>query len=468
MGGGNLLLTAKTGAVTTNQTLGNVSANAGGNSILIDPNNSTGVNLTLGSLTVPVGSSLLIGKAVTANTGTVAITTTTNKDATGIYGGRTVFANGTANTGYDWATTASVSSPYTLSAYGSYAALALGGGTNSSNSLLSHSGASTITSTLSANLTTNTLKLENTATAGTQTLALGANFINLSGGGLLSTGTRAETISGNTGVTGLTANAGNSYELIVHQYNSGGLTIGAVIGNANGGANAVTFNKAGTGTLTLTGINTYTGGTTINAGTLLLGNATATIGTNTAANTLTLSGGTFDDNHALRTYNNNLVATAGTTSTLKVGGTGAALARFTGTLTGSGTLISNNTTGGNIRFNGNWSGFSGTLVSNSSNGTYLEANTSSSANATLQADANTQLGGAGTYSFGNLTGSSGIVLNSTTVLSVGALNLDSTYGGAISGAGGALTKVGTGTLSLTGASTHTGNTTVSRRHSRPG
>ena len=42
------------------------------------------------------------------------------------------------------------------------------------------------------------------------------------------------------------------------------------------GTGALALTKSGTGTLTLTGTNTYTGGTTISAGTLQLGNATAT------------------------------------------------------------------------------------------------------------------------------------------------------------------------------------------------
>ena len=42
------------------------------------------------------------------------------------------------------------------------------------------------------------------------------------------------------------------------------------------GTGTLALTKSGTGTLTLTGTNTYTGGTTISAGTLQLGNAGAT------------------------------------------------------------------------------------------------------------------------------------------------------------------------------------------------
>lgn len=68
------------------------------------------------------------------------------------------------------------------------------------------------------------------------------------------------------------------------------------------------------------------------------------------------------------------------------------------------------------------------------------------------------------FNVGALTGSSSQTLTDTTggavTLSVGAINTSTTYGGPLTGNGG-LTKVGTGTLTLLGASTYTGTTTVS-------
>ena len=264
-GGGLLVLQGKnTGAST--QTLGNVTVNAGGGSILITPSAGTSTTLTLGSLTASAaGGSLVVGRALAAGAGTVAITTTTNKDATGIYGGRVVFANGTANTGYDWAT--STGGPtYTLRAYTDY------------NTTLPTSGSSSTTNysiaagiTLSASETVNSLKITGSATA----LALGANTLTIQSGGLLSVGTTAQTISGAAGVTGLTAGSGGggSADLVIHQYNSGAATISAVIGdNTAGSGNTVNLVKAGLGSLTLSGANTFTGSTIVNQGLITLSN----------------------------------------------------------------------------------------------------------------------------------------------------------------------------------------------------
>ena len=64
---------------------------------------------------------------------------------------------------------------------------------------------------------------------------------------------------------------------------------------------------------------------------------------------------------------------------------------------------------------------------------------------------------------GDLSGTGQVKVNSGLTLEVGNLGLTSTYSGVISAASGtpALTKVGTGTTTLTGANTYTGATTIS-------
>ena len=75
----------------------------------------------------------------------------------------------------------------------------------------------------------------------------------------------------------------------------------------------------------------------------------------------------------------------------------------------------------------------------------------------------------GGLSIGSLAGSSGSVLfssqgggASTQSLTIGNLNTSTTYGGSISDvdAAGSITKVGTGTLTLTGTNTYTGATRI--------
>jgi fibronectin-binding autotransporter adhesin len=344
--GGNLAIVGKTGSNATTQTLGNISAIAGGGTLLIDPNNGLSTTLTLGTLTATAaGSSMTLGTAVTANTGAVSITTTTAPAATGIYSGRIVFANGTANTGYDWATSASGSSPYTLSAYSSYSTL--------SSSVVSDTLNSRITASQSqtGNVTTNSLKIEDPAAS--QSLDLAGNTLTLTSGGLLVTGTNAVQITGTAGNKLTAGNTSGAYDLVVSQYNSGGLTIGAVIGN--NGANVTALTKAGTGSLTLTGTNTFTGGLFINAGNVILGNAGAlnsTVGSENAValgaditSSLTLNGNSvvvksLTSNAA--TVDGSIVQNASATpATLTIGNSTNTASTFAGTIQdglGGGTL----------------------------------------------------------------------------------------------------------------------------------
>jgi autotransporter-associated beta strand protein len=73
----------------------------------------------------------------------------------------------------------------------------------------------------------------------------------------------------------------------------------------------------------------------------------------------------------------------------------------------------------------------------------------------------TENGDRSSQTVGSLAVNVGIVDLGNATLTVGNLNTDTTYAGIIQGNNGGLTKVGTGTLTLTGTATYSGATSVS-------
>ena len=235
--------------------------------------------------------------------------------------------------------------------------------------------------------------------------------------------------------------------------------------------------KRGAGTLTLRTNNSYTGTTTIEEGSVVLGllgttaNSVGTLGTGQ----VTLLGNASLINAWIGTQNviaAPLVVPDGATASLYT----SRSFKHTGTLTGAGSLdIHHQGTAGSVDLSGNWSAFSGTLnfiyegtnpgircifngggfgglgaaTVNLGDGVALRPTTNSSGN---------------TFSIGSLSGSgSNAVLAGGTSgapnYTVGALNTSTTFAGQLQG-NARLTKVGTGNLTLTGSSSHTGATAV--------
>jgi autotransporter-associated beta strand protein len=207
--------------------------------------------------------------------------------------------------------------------------------------------------------------------------------------------------------------------------------------------------KNGTGTLILLGANTYTGATTINAGTLQLGNGGAT-GSLSTSSAITVNG--------TLTFNRSGDIAQGTNfSTAAITGTGSLIQNGSGNLTlnaantysggttlNSGTLNINNAStlgSGTLTING------GTLNNTSGSAITLSTNNAQSWNGDFA------FTGAGDLNLG--TGN--VAMNATRTVTVNGGNL--TVGGSISGSGG-LTKNGTGTLVLSGSNTYNGTTTI--------
>lgn len=143
------------------------------------------------------------------------------------------------------------------------------------------------------------------------------------------------------GVTGVST-AGNTTVLTLNGTNTANNSVSGVIGNGAGGG-AVALVKSGNGTWTLSGANTFTGGVTLNAGTLNLNN-NASLGASSGL--FVINGGTLNNTSgAARVYtlsnpitlNSNLTYTGGNTAQFTSGvslGTAAGTSR-TFTVNGS-------------------------------------------------------------------------------------------------------------------------------------
>lgn len=144
-----------------------------------------------------------------------------------------------------------------------------------------------------------------TFNAGAGAFTLGGNSITL-GGNVTNNSSNLQTIN-----LALILSASRTFTTS----STGSLTIGGIVSETGAARGLI---KAGAGTLTLSGANTYTGGTTVNAGTLQISASERLANTGS----LTVSGGTF----ALQTFNE----TVGTVSLTSESITGSGSATLTG------------------------------------------------------------------------------------------------------------------------------------------
>jgi autotransporter-associated beta strand protein len=262
--------------------------------------------------------------------------------------------------------------------------------------------------------------LSNSYATNAQALILGTADITFANNVSLEGANRTITLGGNgTGqFTGIISNGGLT------------VTAGAGVTNAR---------------ITLTGDNTYTGGTTIGAGvTMRLGNSGSAALAGTTGSIL----GAITNNGVELIFDrtNNL------TSSNNISGTGALKKTGAGTLT----LAVANTFSGDTSISGAGNGGPGQLALSNANAL---------SNSVLDLDDGTRLAfvlpEATDYRLGGLKGSATNLVIGSNSLTLGkdAAN-NNNFAGVISGSGG-LTKVGSSTQTLSGANTYTGVTTIS-------
>jgi filamentous hemagglutinin family protein len=382
----------------------------------------TGTNIYTGATTVSAGvlragsaGAFSPSSAFTVGSGTTLDLNNTNQSVASLagsgnvtLGSGTLTVSGSGNTSFGGAITSTTGGGLTRSGSGT---LTLTGSGNNYNGATLVTGTSTLELS-GAGALTHTSAV--TVDSGSIFRLAGVNSdrsVVLNGGTLASTGTSL--LSG--GVT-LAATG------VVIDVDMAQLTISGVIGGGNG------FGKQGTGTLTLTGNNTYTGTTTISSGVLQVGDG-GTLGTPGAVTVTDPGSLVFNRSDALLTVANN------------IGGTGSLTQAGTGTTT----LTGNNTYTGATTVN------AGVLRAGST--TAFGLNSAVTVNAPGALDLPNH-----SLSIGSLAGSGNVTLGAVT-LTTGGLNANTTYSGVISGDGG-LTQTGTGTLTLTGTNTYSGATLV--------
>ncbi|MEI6070987.1 MAG: autotransporter-associated beta strand repeat-containing protein [Verrucomicrobiae bacterium] len=480
---------------------------ATGNSGGIDPNVTVS---NLGALILSHSGNYTFGNTLSGAVATNSLSGTNATNTLEIAGGgsTTLGFNGTVN-----GSGVAAQNVYTLSTVGNVYKGQLVTGTNipggtyvnyvnglsvTLTNNISTGGASNVTfTTVNTFAGTTNITGGSTLTLGSQ-LALQNSTLNYTSTGTLSFGTlTAATLGGLSGDKALALT--NASAAAVALTVGGNLFDTAYSGNLTGTGGSLT--KTGIGSLALSGTNTFTGGTTVSAGTLQIGSATA-LGDSTSAvsvasgATLDLNGQTVTNTNAL-TLNGSGFSIAALTNSSATGAVYAGNVTMTGaiptTIGGSGNITLNGILTGGYGYTPNKVG-TGTLILNGANtfayggsGFTISAGTVQLGNATALGlnnnvvtvasgavlDLNGQtvannypltINGTGINSGGALVNSSGTAASyagtvalgaASSIGGVGAITLSNT----ISGSYG-LTKIGADTLTLSGANTYTGKTDV--------
>ncbi|NDD51874.1 MAG: hypothetical protein EB009_04125, partial [Actinobacteria bacterium] len=353
------------------------------------------------------------------------------------------------------------SSVLTLSATNAYTGTTtINAGTLSISTIADGGSSSNLGAAASGNIVINggILKYTGSGSSSNRNITLGS-----SGGTIDASGSGTLTLTG-----GITPTATTSPTLTLTGTGNGTLSTAAYATPATSGTSALT--KSGTGTWTLSFANTYTGATTISAGTLAV-TVNNALGT-TAGSTTIASGATLDLQNVTYSTTEGLTVNGGTIKT----STG------TSSFAGAISLGANSTVdvgGTQLTLSGIISGgfgltktSAGILVLSNSN-SYTGATTISAGTLTVSgtlADTTAVTVSSGTTynvnaddTIGSLAGGGTVQTSGTVTLTSGEDNTSTTFSGVIQNGTGtlSLTKSGSGNLTLSGANTYTGATTIS-------
>ncbi|WP_422096591.1 autotransporter-associated beta strand repeat-containing protein [Variovorax sp.] len=337
--------------------------------------------------------------------------------------------------------------------------------------------------------------------AGTVTVSNAGGTVRIAGAQFATNGYRVQGDAIELGAAATTVRVGDG--------SAAGAGMAATIASSLTGAGGLV--KEDLGTLVLDGSNSYSGGTTIKGGILqiasdanlgaaagglaLEGTTLRVTGDTASARAVSLGAGNnrFDIDAARTLALNGSVSGAGSLRKLGVGSLrlGAANAYAGGTFVDAGTLLTDVTgalgggaasvaSGATLQLGGGFDagttaiGNQGTVrfqdkasagtstITNAAGGVLAFADDASANKATVlnQAGAQVRIDQASAGVNVGALGGAGDVLLGARALTTGALNSSTTVSGTISGAGGSVVKVGSGTLELSGANTYTGGTTV--------